>query len=193
MPNLIVIIGPPASGKAAIGQSLAELTGFRLFHNHMTAEPAAALFGWGTPMFGEAATEVRLALLSKALNYPGQPDIIFTFVWAFDQAADNQFIAKLVQLFESSGQRVFFVELTASKQVRIEREGTPLRLSLKPAKQDVARARALHDVVDTKYQMNSNGKFPYPDRHVVIDTERQSPVESAQIIGQHFGFIHAGG
>ena len=193
MPNLITIIGPPASGKAAIGQSLAELTGFRLFHNHMTAEPAAALFGWGTPMCGEAATEVRLALLSKALNHPRQPDIIFTFVWAFDQAADNQFMARLVQLFESSAQQVFFVELTASKQARIEREGTPLRLSLKPAKQDVGRARALHDVVDAKHQMNSRGQFPYPDRHIIIDTERQSPVGSAQLIAQHFGFTRAGG
>jgi hypothetical protein len=192
MADLVVIIGPPASGKAAVGSALAELTGFRLFHNHMTAEPAAALFGWGTPLFGEAATEVRLLLLSKALSQPQMPTIIFTFVWAFDVPADNHFIAQLVELFRSEGRKVFFVELLASLQARLSREGTPLRLSLKPAKRDVEGARALHTEVDSKYRMNSNNDFPYPDSHLIVDTERHSPAEAARVIAQYFGFAHAG-
>jgi len=191
MADLVVIIGPPASGKAAVGSALAELTGFRLFHNHMTAEPAAALFGWGTALFGEAATEVRLSLLSKALSQPQMPTIIFTFVWAFDLPADNHFMAQLVDLFSSKGRKVFFVELVASLQARIAREGTPLRLSLKPSKRDVERARALHTEVDSKYRMNSNNDFPYPGSHLVVDTERHSPAEAARLVAQYFGFAHA--
>ena len=80
MADLVVIVGPPASGKTAVGHELARLTGFRLFHNHLTAEPAAALFGWGTPLFIEAATEIRLLLLARALEQPQMPTIIFTFV-----------------------------------------------------------------------------------------------------------------
>jgi hypothetical protein len=192
MADLVVIIGPPASGKAAVGSALAQLTGFRLFHNHLTAEPAAALFGWGTPLFGEAAAEVRLLLLSKALAQAQMPTIIFTFVWAFDLPADNQFMAQLVDLFRSQRRRVFFVELIASLQARLAREGTPLRLSLKPAKRDVERARALHSEVDSKYRMNSNNDFPYPDSHLIVDTERHSPAEAARLIAQYFGFARAG-
>jgi hypothetical protein len=188
MPDLIVIFGPPASGKAAIGTALAELTGYRLFHNHMTAEPAAALFGWDTPLYSEAVAEMRLSLFSKALDQPNASPIIFTFVWAFDLAADNAFMAQLVALFESRGQRIFFVELLASVQTRLAREGTPLRLRLKPSKQDVSRARALHAQVDQQYRMNSNNDFPYPARHMLIDTESQSPAQSARILALHFGF-----
>jgi hypothetical protein len=83
------------------------------------------------------------------------------------------------------------VELTASLQARVAREGTPLRLSLKPAKHDVERAKAFHLEADGKYQMNSRADFPYPQRHIVIDTELQSPVESAELIIQHFGFARA--
>ena len=187
MPDLVVIFGPPAAGKAAVGHALSELTGFRFFHNHMTAEPAAALFGWGSEEFGKAVCEMRISLFTRALAQPDTPPIIFTFVWAFDFAADNAFMAQLVGLFESKGRKVFFVELKASLEARIAREGTPLRVSLKPGKQDVPRARALH--ADTaKYQMNSGSDFPYPERHLVIDTEKQSPAESARLVIQRFGF-----
>jgi hypothetical protein len=155
MPDLVVLFGPPAAGKAAVGSALAGLTGFRLFHNHMTAEPVAALFGWGTPLYAEAVAELRLSLLARALTQPELPSVIFTFVWGFDLPADNLFIAQLVELFEARGAGVFFVELLASLAARIAREGTPLRIALKPSKQDVERARALHAELDGKYRMNS--------------------------------------
>lgn len=187
MPDLVVIIGPPASGKAAVGLALSQLTGFRFFHNHMTAEPVAALFGWGTEAYSEVAAEVRLSLLTKALAKPNMPSIVFTFVWAFDLPADDRFIANLIELFESKGKRVFFVELTATLQARVAREGTPLRLSLKPAKHDVERAKAFHLETNGRHRMNSHADFPYPERHIIIDTEKQPPNESAKLIVQHFG------
>ena len=188
MPDLVVLFGPPACGKAAVGDELAKLTGFRFFHNHMTAEPVAALFGWDTPVYTETAAQVRLMLLSKALEDDASPSIIFTFVWAFDLDTDNLFIAELVSMFESKGRNVFFVELTSSQEARIAREGTPLRVQLKPAKRDVERAKQLHARIYAKHKMNSEGDFQYPSHHVVIDTEAQEPPASAQIIVDTFGF-----
>ena len=130
-------------------------------------------------------------LLSKALAQPNQPNIIFTFVWAFGDAEDHAFIAKLVTLFEAKGQTVFLVELLASVQARIQREGTPLRLALKPAKRDVARARALHLELEGRYQLSSLGQFPYPAQHFMVNTESQSPMESARLIAERFGFTDA--
>jgi hypothetical protein len=98
MADLIVIVGPPAAGKAAVGHELAKITGFRFFHNHMTAEPVAALFGWGTEAFGSALAEVRLSLFEKALAQADASPIIFTFVWCFDDPSDCRFIAQLVEL-----------------------------------------------------------------------------------------------
>ncbi|MSP37090.1 MAG: hypothetical protein EXR70_01190 [Deltaproteobacteria bacterium] len=187
MSDLVVIVGPPAAGKAAVGHAVVQLTGYRLFHNHLTAEPAAALFGWGTPRQEAFATEIRLLAFSRLLENPKSLGTIFTFVWCFDLPADNDFIAEVVRLFESKKHKVFFIELLASLESRIAREGTPLRLSLKPSKHDVKRARALHREREGKYQMNSEGKFPYPERHSIIDTDIHTPEEAAKMIVERFG------
>lgn len=189
MSDLLVIVGPPAAGKAAVGHAVARLTGYRLFHNHLTAEPAAALFGWGTPRQEQFATELRLLAFSRILENPPSLGTIFTFVWAFDVAADNDFIAEVVRLFESKQQKVFFVELLASLESRIAREGTPLRLLLKPSKNDVERARALHREIEGKYRLNSEGRFPYPNRHLIVDTDLHTPDEAARIIVERFGLM----
>ena len=188
MADLLVIVGLPAAGKAAIGHAVARLTGYRLFHNHLTAEPAAALFGWGTPRQEQFATELRLLAFSRLLENPTSLGTIFTFVWGFDLSVDNDFIAEVVRLFESKQQKVFFVELLPSLESRIAREGTPLRLSLKPSKNDVERARALHLELVGKYRLNSEGKFPYPDRHLIVDTDIHTPDEGRQ---DHRGEIRA--
>jgi hypothetical protein len=183
--NLIVIFGPPASGKAAVGHALAALTNCRFFHNHMTAEPVAALFGWGTEAYTEMAAQVRLLLLSRALAQD-PTNVVFTFVWAFNLERDNAFIRDLVADAESRDAEVFFVELLASRAARIAREGTPLRMELKPAKRDVERARAYHERIDARHTMNSGGSFPYSATHLIIDTEAVSPSEAAKKIATHF-------
>ena len=42
--TLVIIFGPPAVGKMTVGLELERLTGFRLFHNHMTVDPVIRLF-----------------------------------------------------------------------------------------------------------------------------------------------------
>ena len=34
--RLVVLYGPPGVGKLTVGTELSELTGFKLFHNHLT-------------------------------------------------------------------------------------------------------------------------------------------------------------
>ena len=192
MADLIIIFGPPASGKAAIGTALSEVTNFRLFHNHMTADVGASIFGWGTPEYTEAVSEIRLSLLRRAAENKALPSIIFTFVWAFDVVSDGKFIEKLVQMFEGYGEKVYFVELLASLKARLAREGTPLRVALKPSKRNIEAARSLHYGEYSEHTMNSSGEFAYPERHLIIDTEKQNTYESAQQICKQFHFIQRG-
>ncbi len=189
MPDLIVIFGPPAVGKAAVGHELAKLTGFRFFHNHLTAEPVAALFGWGAAPW--LLSQLRITLFTAALAQPNMPSIIFTFVWAFDLEGDGEFIQKVVALFEASGGQVFFVELVASLPARLEREGTPLRLSLKPSKHNVQAAQALLVEFEGQYKLNSTNDFPYPEHHLILNTEQYSPLECAQRIAARWCFNDA--
>ena len=49
--NLVIICGPPASGKMTVGQELQKLTGYKLFHNHMSLELVNQFFDFGTTNF----------------------------------------------------------------------------------------------------------------------------------------------
>jgi shikimate kinase len=49
--KLVILFGPPAVGKMTVGQELANLTGFRLFHNHMTIELTLNFFAFNTKEF----------------------------------------------------------------------------------------------------------------------------------------------
>ncbi len=42
-------IGPPAVGKMTKGQELEKLSGYKLFHNHVTIEMVVPFFSYGTP------------------------------------------------------------------------------------------------------------------------------------------------
>lgn len=187
MPNLLVIFGPPAAGKAAIGHVLAERLGYRFFHNHLTADPAAALFGWNTSTFAEAVDEVRDLLFRKAAADPTISGVVFTFVWGIDLPEDKALMEKAAGLFSAGGGQVFFVELLASLETRIAREGTPFRVRLKPNQGDVAAARARQLEFASKYEMNTDGRLPIAYPHIIIDTETMAPEAAAAEIQKQLG------
>ena len=182
MPNLVVIFGPPAAGKAAIGHELAGLTGYRFFHNHLTADPAAALFGWGGEKFGRTVDAIRDVLFREAASDSSISGVIFTFVWGIDFPDDTALMRKVSALFTEGGGQVFFVELLASLETRISREGTEFRIGLKPAQRDVEAARARQVELEGKYVFNTDGRLPLSYPHLVVDTETLSPAHAAQNI-----------
>lgn len=186
MPNLVVLFGAPASGKAAIGQELAYLTGYRFFHNHLTADPAAALFGWGDERFGRMVGALREILFREALSDPSVNGVIFTYAWGLNLPEDTAFIEKIAGWFSAAGGNVFFVELQATLQARIAREGTPFRVGLKPELRDAEAARARQRESESKYKMNTDGELPLPYPHVVINTEVKVPKEAATEIVHNF-------
>ena len=187
MPNLIVIFGPPASGKAAIGAKVAEALGYRFFHNHYTADPVAALFGWLTSKFDEVLFEVRDLLFERAANDPDIPGVVFTFVWAFNETKDTNNIDHLASKFSRAGGTVQFIELLASIDTRIQRECSPFRRKHKPNQDNPEEAAARQRKFDAQYTMNTTGRLPLSYRHLVINTEQSTVDSSAQQIVQFVG------
>src|SRR6188508_1133674 len=57
--TLVIIFGPPAVGKMTVGLALERLTGFRLFHNHMTVDPVIRLFPFESPAYRRLVQEFR--------------------------------------------------------------------------------------------------------------------------------------
>jgi cytidylate kinase len=182
MPNLVVIFGPPASGKAAVGDALSSITGYRFFHNHLTTDAAAAIFGWDNERFPRVVLELRELLFREAAADPSIPGVIFTFVWGLNVAEDHQLMERVTSLFAGAGGQVLFVELLASLEARLAREGTPFRVGLKPAHRDVEAARARQVETAARYRMNTGGKLPLDYPHLIVDTEALAPEEAAAFI-----------
>jgi AAA domain len=183
--KLIVIFGPSAVGKMTVGHELGKLTGFKLFHNHVTLDLVSQYFDWCDQKFKRLVAEFRTRIMEEVAtsNLRG---LIFTYVWALNMAEDKIEIDKYASIFEKSGGEVYFVELFSDQKNRIERNRTEFRMKMKSTKRDVIRTEQLLIEDDEKYVLNTNGDFFYPDRHIKIDNSNLSPIEAAGIIAKRF-------
>jgi len=121
--DLLVIFGPPAVGKMTVGREVARLTGYKVFHNHMTVEPVLELFEFGSPPFVRLVSEFRTRVIEEAAE-SHLPGLVFTFVWALDDPGDKELVDGYVEIVESRGGTVRFVELYAPQEERLARNAT---------------------------------------------------------------------
>ena len=185
--KFVVIFGPPAVGKMTVGRELAELTGLRLFHNHLTIEPLLGLFEFGEPAFFRLVDEFR-RLIFREVAASALPGLIFTFVWGLELESDRIFIDEASEVFRAPGGEVFFVELCATLDERLRRDQTPLRLEHKPSKRDPKAARAHLLEMDAKYKMNTDGDFFYAENYLKLDNTHLTASAAAQQIVAAFGW-----
>ena len=122
--NLVILYGPPAVGKLTVGQQLAHLSGYRLFHNHLTIEVARAIFDYETPEFFGLCDILRLETIAAAVR-SGLPGMILTFCLATD--GDQQFLERCATIVQENGGRALFVQLQAPQSVLEERVSAPSR------------------------------------------------------------------
>ena len=140
--KFLIIFGPPAVGKMTVGYELARLTGFKLFHNHMTIELVLNFFDFGEPAFSRLVGYFRQRIFEEvaASTLPG---LIFTYVWALDHTSDKEFIDQICNIFYENGGEVYFVELEATQSERLKRNDSEFRLLHKPSKRKVAKSNIL--------------------------------------------------
>ena len=179
--TLLVIFGPPAVGKMTVGRAIADTSDFRLFHNHHTIEPLLDVFDYGTPPFNRLLGEFRQRVLEEAAAYG--TNLVFTYVWALDNAPDLAGLRGHFQPFVDAGRRIAFVELYAGLDVRLERNRTAYRLAEKKSKRDLewsdGNVRELE-----RYLMNTDrpslaDEVLAEHRHLRIDNTDLSPDEVA--------------
>jgi hypothetical protein len=189
--KFVIIFGPPAVGKMSVGVELTELTGLRLFHNHMTIDLVLNFFNFGEPPFHRLVADFRRRIFEEvaASDLPG---IIFTFVWALDLESDRAFIDRSCEIFREKGADIYFVELEAALPERIERNESEFRLSQKPSKRDVVKSREGLLADEKKYKLNSEGDFFYPENYLKIINTDLSARQAAQLIVEEFGFTRYG-
>lgn len=185
--KLVFIIGDSAAGKMTVGQELMKITDLRLFHNHMMIEPVLEIFGSRNHFAVNRMRDVVFEEFAKSEQY----GMIFTFMWAFDQQEDWDYVEHVKQIFQPYNTEVYYVELIASQEVRLQRNITENRLRNKPSKRDIeiSNARLIRD--DEKYRLVSKeGEIPF-DNYLRIDNTSLAPDVVAGIIKEKFSLGYA--
>lgn len=191
--KMVVIFGPAAVGKMAVGQALSAVTKFPLLHNHVTIEPLLRLFPYSSSSFKRLNKLFRQEIIAElaASNHPG---MVFTYIWDLVRQSDQRYIEELIAKFTPDLRKVCFVELFADQATRLERNKTSLRLAEKPSKRNSAWSHADLIAMDRDYVLNTSSERPffYPDQHLKIDNSNLRPEEVAARIVEHFQLVQIG-
>ena len=180
--KLVLLIGNGAVGKMTVGQELAKITGLRLFHNHMMIEPVLEIFGQWRPDVTQRLRQVIFEEFAKTDNY----GMIFTFMWAFDMQSDWDYVDWVKGIFSLPDEDIYYVELIAPQEVRLQRNVSENRLKHKASKRNIedSNARLIRD--DSNWRCESYpGEITHPN-YLRLENAGISAAEAARIIRDHF-------
>lgn len=178
--KLVIITGAAAVGKMTVGQELCKITDLRLFHNHMTIEPVIEIFGYYKPDTIEKLRSVIFEDFSKSDNY----GLVFTCMFAFNCREDWEYINGVIEKFKDA--ELYFVELVASQEIRLERNKSENRLKNKPSKRNLELSEALLLRDDEICRLESiEGEVPF-ENYIKIDNSNLPPEVAAKMIKDKF-------
>ncbi|WP_405098628.1 shikimate kinase [Oceanobacillus sp. FSL H7-0719] len=182
--KFVLLFGPQAVGKMTVGQELEKITGLKLFHNHMTIELLAPFLGFSPEMW-KLSNGFR-EVIFKAVADSEQEGLIFTYVWAFDQQEDWDYVDRVCEIFESKGGTIYFVELEADIDERLKRNKSPLRLEHNPTKRSVEWSENELKATMKKHRLNSYQGEINRENYIRINNTDLSAAEAAELISERF-------
>jgi broad-specificity NMP kinase len=165
--RLIFLYSAPGTGKLTVGRVLAQQTGFRLFHNHLTVDLAKTLFEFGTPAYLEYVRALRADALTRAAK--ANLDMIFTFWYSKDSIEGFNLYKNVVN---THGIELILVKLYCPPEVLLERVQSPERKGWKISSQE-----GLQNALE-----NTDLEFVLPQTRLIVDTTKHTPEEAARAI-----------
>jgi chloramphenicol 3-O-phosphotransferase len=174
--KLIFLHGPAAAGKLTVGRALQDLTGFRLFHNHLVVDTLLSVFPFGTPSFVALREQIWLSVFQAA----AKDGISTIFTFAPEATVNPIFIDKAVSTLQNAGGEVCFVKLDCPIDVIEQRLENASRAQFFKLK-SVAVFRELRE--------KGAEEFPELPAGLTIDTSTMQPGESARRICEHFQIL----
>lgn len=171
--QLVLIYGPPGVGKLTVGSALAALTGFRLFHNHLTVNLVTALFPPNTEAWNRLARQIRLATFTEAAREG--VDLILTRAPRTAAPDEVERVRAMIAPVLAAGGEVLFVQLACDREEllrRVRREERRVQSKLT----DPAILLKMYDL---------GAMLPFAP-HLWLDITAMPPAEAAARIVAHF-------
>ena len=180
--KLVVILGAQAVGKMTVGQELVKITELRLLTNHVMWELVHEHFGGD---FGDASDRLKDVIyeeFAKSDKY----GLIVTCCLAFGSPSDGDGLNHITNFFKEVNAEIYYVELVASQEIRLQRNKTENRLLNKPTKRDIEKSDKNLIDADKRCRFASNdGEIPF-ENYIKIDNSHISPDIAAKMIKEKF-------
>lgn len=174
--KLVFLHGAPAVGKLTVARELARITGFRLFHNHLTVDLVSSLFSFGSEPFILLRERIWLAAFGEAARQ--KASLIFTF--NPERTVRERFIQDAIDTVESAGGQVVYVELTCTEE------------ELERRIEDASRKEFGKLASVEQYRsLKEDGAFQFPKlpNGIAVDTTNRLPADSARLISEYVAAI----
>jgi hypothetical protein len=170
--NLGFLHGPPAVGKLSVARELASLTGYKLFHNHLTVDLVGSLFAFGSEPFVALREKIWLSAFHEAAA--NNVSLIFTF--NPERTVRERFISDALAVTKNAGGKIIFVALTCD-EVEIER-----RIG-DPSRRQFGKLRS----VEQYQKLKAAGAFRFPilPEGLSLDTTHRSAADTAKFISEY--------
>jgi hypothetical protein len=169
--KLIIIYGPPATGKFTTARELENLTGYKLFHNHLTVDLAKSVFDFGTEPFFNYCDKLRMDTFEIAAkeNIAG---MIFTF--CYSDPHDNEFIRRAIEIVEKYHGEVKFVRLYCTKEQLTDRV-------IRESRKQFQKIRTVSELDDILAKYNLFAAIPFVDSLQIDNTDLPPATVADQI------------
>ena len=175
MVDLVLLHGPPASGKLTVARELGALTGARVFHNHLTLDVAKSVLDFGAPGFWPLVGELRLASFRSLFEH-GTGTVVAT--WCYEEPEDRELFLRIRSIAASANGRVLPVFLSCDLACLEGRVGNDHRREMDK----------LHDVERLRTLLSRKNYRAIPDdRCITVDSGVVSAEANARAIVEAFG------
>ena len=175
--KLVILYGPPASGKLTVAKELSKATGFRIFHNHVTRDIVSLVMDQKDRRFQPLVDKYRLEIIGLAAKERVE-GLIFTFVYV-RKKGDDEFVRKVIRLVNNHKGSVCFVQISCEGRELMRR----VSLGSRKKYRKIGTRAELKRVLD-----DENMVLPINFvRSLKIDTTTVAPKDAALKIKKHYG------
>jgi len=180
--NLVILFGAPAVGKMTVGQELMKITDLRLYHNHMTIDPVTEIFGQRYISAERRIDEIICEEFAKSDLF----GMIYTIAQSLGKPSSWNYLEHIADIFKNNGAKIYFVELVATLEVRLMRNGTENRLRNKPTKRNDETSKERLIYLDENSRLVSyDGEVPF-ENYIKIDNTNLPAEVAAKMIADKF-------